>query len=118
VSCELAAAASTGAIPSSKIEMPIVRKWTVRTEKDRMMDWGSRIASSLEALRLGEKISAVHQDRGRSANTPRFGYMPFRPLTKTPILPATQATVSLRLAVGVETGSLFASVKLSPERKS
>jgi hypothetical protein len=69
--------------------MPIVRKWTVRTEKDWMMDWGSRIASSLEALRLGEQISAVHRDTGRSANTPLFGYTPFRPLTRTPILPKT-----------------------------
>ncbi len=98
--------------------MLIVRKWTVRTERDRMMDWGSRIASSLQALRLGEQISTVHQDRGRSANTPRFGYVPFRPLTGTLILPATQATVSHKLAVGIETGSLSAGVRLSPESKS
>ena len=52
-----------------------------------MMDWGSRISSSLEACRLEEQISAVHQDRGQWANTPLFGYVPFRPLTRTPIPP-------------------------------
>lgn len=86
-SCELAAAAPTGTIPRSRIAVLIVRKWTVRTERDWMMDWGSRIASSLEALRLGEQISAVHQDTVQSANTPLFGYAPFRPLTRTPISP-------------------------------
>jgi hypothetical protein len=53
-SCDVAALASTGTIPRSRIAMPIViKKWTVRTKRDWIMDWRSRISSSLEAFRLG-----------------------------------------------------------------
>ncbi len=109
MSCGLAAAASTGTIPKSRMAIPIARKWTVRTEKDRMMDWGSRISSSLEACRLGGKISAVHQDTGRSANTPRFGYAYFRPLTRTP---NSRKTSKQQFFCDVQNGRSFESLKL------
>ncbi len=99
--------------------MPIVRKWTARTEKDWMMDWGSRISSSLEACRLEEQISAVHQDPGRSANRPRFGYVPFRPLTRTPSSPKTSNNrFSSMFKMGVLSKNKFVGVRLNPEPKS
>jgi hypothetical protein len=59
-SCEVVALASTDTIPRSRIAMPIVRKWIVRTKRDGMMNRGSRISHSLKALRLAEKIPVVH----------------------------------------------------------
>jgi hypothetical protein len=50
-SCGVAAPALTGAMPRSAIAMPMVRKWNVRTRRDWMLDGGSRIPSSLKALR-------------------------------------------------------------------
>ena len=56
-----AALALPGAIPTSAITMPIVRKLNGRTEKYRRMDWGSLITASLRSSRREGQIPEVQQ---------------------------------------------------------
>src|SRR5580700_1398826 len=55
------ALALPGAIPTSAIAMPIVRKLIVRTEKCRRMDWGSLIPPSLKSSQREDQMPAVQQ---------------------------------------------------------
>lgn len=66
--CPTRAPALMGAIPRSKIATADVSKLTCklteRIKSEWMMDWGSRMPSSLKGLGLREKMSAVHQAGG------------------------------------------------------
>lgn len=53
LSCGAVAPALVGAKPTSRSVALMVRKWTERTEREWMMDWGSRMPSSLKYLRGG-----------------------------------------------------------------
>jgi len=61
-SCVVAARALTGTMQRSGIAKPMVRRWILRTKRDWMMEWGSRIPSSLNDLRRGSRF--------REYNTP------------------------------------------------